>query len=274
MARLTREGCGRVAEAAGRHGVSVATAEALVDALARGGGTQAQFNIAELGGMGQWSRGGMVMVGDMFNNALRARVDALCADLSVLVTAGGLIEPEPSGSGLAGSGWPAELGASSSAGSQNDMRYAVFPGTRRLAVVQGGRMTVYDTGEHMIGGVSQAQSGDQILSFSSQLGTVRLTDLKVVSPVAAPVAAAAPAAPPAAAPAAPLARAVAASPAAAAATASAPPPAAEQPAAAASPAPAGSDPLATIERLAEFHGRGLLTDDEFAQKKAELLSRL
>ena len=32
--------------------------------------------------------------------------------------------------------------------------------------------------------------------------------------------------------------------------------------------------LATIERLSDLHQRGVLTDDEFAAKKAELLARL
>ncbi|MGH1570581.1 SHOCT domain-containing protein [Methylobacterium sp. P31] len=43
------------------------------------------------------------------------------------------------------------------------------------------------------------------------------------------------------------------------------------------PAPARSssdDVLATIERLAELHARGVLTDREFSDKKAELLARL
>ena len=34
------------------------------------------------------------------------------------------------------------------------------------------------------------------------------------------------------------------------------------------------DVLAKIEKLAELHGRGILTDEEFSAKKAELLSRL
>ena len=41
-------------------------------------------------------------------------------------------------------------------------------------------MTLYDTGDHRIGGVSQSQSGDQVLSFTSQLGTVKASDLPVV----------------------------------------------------------------------------------------------
>ena len=40
-------------------------------------------------------------------------------------------------------------------------------------------------------------------------------------------------------------------------------------------APAGHDAIINaIERLAGLHGKGILTDEEFAAKKAELLSRL
>jgi uncharacterized membrane protein len=35
-----------------------------------------------------------------------------------------------------------------------------------------------------------------------------------------------------------------------------------------------ADPVVLIERLAELYARGILTDEEFARKKAELLSRL
>ena len=55
-------------------------------AVHAGGGTMAQFSIPELGGSGQWMRGGMTMVGDMFDNALKARVDALCGELAQLLT--------------------------------------------------------------------------------------------------------------------------------------------------------------------------------------------
>jgi hypothetical protein len=43
------------------------------------------------------------------------------------------------------------------------------------------------------------------------------------------------------------------------------------------PAAAGGDAeaiLATIDRLGDLHQRGVLSDDEFAAKKAELLARL
>ena len=59
------------------------------------------------------------------------------------------------------------------------MRYACFPDARRVAVEQAGRVTIYDSGEHRINGVSQSQDGGQELSFSSQSGTVRASELPV-----------------------------------------------------------------------------------------------
>ena len=47
----------------------------------------AQFNLSEPGGSGQWMSGGMVMVGDVFNRGLKARVDSLCNDLAALLSA-------------------------------------------------------------------------------------------------------------------------------------------------------------------------------------------
>jgi membrane protease subunit (stomatin/prohibitin family) len=55
-------------------------------------------------------------------------------------------------------------------------------------------------------------------------------------------------------------------------------PAAHAPtAAAAAPAAAGIKPdevMATLEKLADLKAKGILTDDEFAAKKAELLKKL
>ena len=45
----------------------------------------AQFNHPEFAGSGQWMRGGMTMVSDMFNNSLKGRVDGLCSELSNVV---------------------------------------------------------------------------------------------------------------------------------------------------------------------------------------------
>jgi hypothetical protein len=165
-----------VADIAQRHGFSADAARAVAEALRRGGGSMAQFNHPELGGMGQWAAGGMLMIGDMFNHGLKARVDGLCRDLAAMPgPVPAAAEPAP------GHWWPGDLGTPSATGAQNEMRYACFPEQRRLAVMRDGRVRVYDTGEHRIGGFSQQQSGSQSLTFSSQTGLVRLEDLKEVS---------------------------------------------------------------------------------------------
>src|SRR2546426_1111211 len=82
MPQLTSEGQQKVTELAQRYGVSTEAVLTLLQALVHGHGTMAQFDHRELGGRGQWMPGGMVMVGDMFNQALKARVDGLCADLA------------------------------------------------------------------------------------------------------------------------------------------------------------------------------------------------
>ena len=65
MPNLTPDGLRIVAEIASRHGVSLEAAFAVLDSLALSNGAQAQFSHPDLGGMGQWSRGGMIMIGDM-----------------------------------------------------------------------------------------------------------------------------------------------------------------------------------------------------------------
>ena len=78
--------------------------------------------------------------------------------------------------------WPNGLGEPSATGSQNDLRYAYFSELRRLAVQKGGTTTLYDTGDHRIGGVAQRQqNGDGGATFTSQSGDVQLDDLNVVS---------------------------------------------------------------------------------------------
>jgi hypothetical protein len=171
-----------MAEAAGalatRYGVSVEAVEVLREALRRGGGRQAQFSHKDLGGMGQWQAGGMTQVGDMFNTALKDKVDALCTALAQ----SDLDSPAPSpmAADSPTQWWPDGLGRPSSTGSQNGMHYACFPDARRVAIQQSGVVTIYDSGDHRISGVSQSQSTTQILSFSSQEGTISALDLPVV----------------------------------------------------------------------------------------------
>src|SRR5436305_97069 len=70
---------------ASQHGFSLEAVQTLWRSLVAGGGTMAQFRHPEFGGIGQWTQGGMIMIGDMFNHALKARVDSLCSELAHLV---------------------------------------------------------------------------------------------------------------------------------------------------------------------------------------------
>jgi Short C-terminal domain len=46
---------------------------------------------------------------------------------------------------------------------------------------------------------------------------------------------------------------------------------AEQPAPAAAPAPAGDPSIDELTKIAQLHDQGILTDEEFAAKKAQIL---
>ena len=76
--------------------------------------------------------------------------------------------------------WPDGLGQPASSGGQNGTRYAFFPDHRRLAVERDGKVTLYDSGDHRIGGVSQEQGGGGTLAFTSQHGEVTLDRMKRV----------------------------------------------------------------------------------------------
>jgi hypothetical protein len=172
-----------IAHIAQRHGISEGAALALYDAIRRGGGGQAQFSHPDLGGMGQWSRGGMTQIGDMFNNRLKAQVAAACQDLALLPAGEGAedtISDRPPMRSGADNWWPAELGSPASSGAQNTMRYACFPERRRLAIERNGKVTVFDTGHYRLTGFSQQQSTTEDLVFSGPDGTVRTDSFRIV----------------------------------------------------------------------------------------------
>ncbi len=192
MQTLTKPSRQAVDDLARRYGVSTDAVLTLAEALALGNGTMAQFQHPDLGGSGQWMSGGMTMVGDMFNQGLKAKVDGLCNDLTRLMTdrpftaPGGVPQDQWQGGlppvrGGSGSWWPAGLGSPSSSGGQNDVRYAYFADAKRLAVDENGKVTVYDTGDHQISGVSQQQGSNSSLKFTSQNGSVDVSSLRVVS---------------------------------------------------------------------------------------------
>jgi putative oligomerization/nucleic acid binding protein len=276
MRKLTPEGEKLIEDIARRHQVSVDAVKAMLEALVRGGGTMAQFSHPEFGGSGQWLAGGMTMVGDMFNNALKAKVDGLASELSALLAnepaSGAVFAPafqsqSQSGAGSSGASifagsasqrvsdwWPVDLGAPASVGAQNETRYAYFPEKRRLALYRGGRVEILDTGEHVISGFGQQQGGGDSLTLSSQLGTVTLDKLRrIEAEGSAPPPSARPSDFPGTGPAAI--------------------PAAEPPRSSGQP----SDPaaiLSLLEKLGELRDKGVISADEFAAKKTELLSRL
>jgi hypothetical protein len=74
--------------------------------------------------------------------------------------------------------WPDDLGQPNTSGGQNDVKYAFFSDKHRLAVQKNGKLTVYDSGDHRISGVSQQQGSNHSLVFTSQHGTVNVDELE------------------------------------------------------------------------------------------------
>jgi hypothetical protein len=260
-ATITPEAENAIADIAQRYGLSRESVLAMLFAVSAGGGSMAQFSIPELGGSGQWMRGGMTMVGNMFDNALKARVDGLCGELAQLLATTPVFPTSTTDHQVgftSASWWPADLGVPSASGGQNDARYAIFPSTRRLAIHIDGVTKVFDTGKHRIGGVQQQQgAGYGSVSFTSQFGTFdvsRLPELGVRQVAETPTAAPAPGHQADEAP------------------RSTPQAQAAEPGSGASGDSTAI--VAAIESLAGLHRRGIVSDEEFATKKAELLGRL
>jgi hypothetical protein len=223
--------------------------------------------------MGQWSQQGMIMIGDMFNSGLKARVDSLCRELSARLsrtqdfpTSTTQVQSQSQGHNGASvstavsgpSWWPSELGTPASSGAQNGLRYAYFPGPRCLVINDQGKITLYDTGEHQISGISQQQGGDQSITFTSQLGVVPLYDLPLLRFEAEDQDPR-------------LFETTSRSPQVVATVSVGPDRQVDKPHPVGTPA---DEVPALIERLAELHRKGVLTEEEFTAKRAELLSRL
>ena len=287
MQRLTDQGWQKILELSQRYGVSTDAVMSMLQSVMNGNGTMAQFNHPELGGGGQWMQGGMTMVGDMFNYGLKSKVDGLCTELSQLLAQQPFVPPPasnqsqwqggqqqggggpvslfvPGPGGGYGSWWPAELGSPNGSGGQNNVRYAYFSNARRLAVEVNGHVTVYDTLDHQIGGVSQQQGYGGSVTLSSQYGTVDIANLPVVS-----VDGVAPQAP---------AQNYVPQNAPQSSTSNFVPSFAPEPQPYNPPTYSNNsqeaDIFAKIERLAELQQKGILSQEEYVSKKAELLSRI
>ncbi len=282
MKQLTPEGQQIINNIAQRYNFSPDAVFSMLQSVINGNGSMAQFNHPEFGGSGQWMRGGMIMLGDMFNNGLKNSVGGLCQELSNLIANqpgliqsgsfqsqnqgtqqqsnyGGGNQQQQNGSGPMGAvslfvpapagssenWWPAGLQFPNSTGAQNNVRYAYFATIRRLAIEANGHVTLYDTLDHQIGGFSQQQSVGGSITFTSQYGLVDVKTLPIISIDNAPVQT-------------PV-----------------------QHDSSFQPSPVNStnahleaDIFAAIEKLATLKDKGILTDAEYGAKKAELLARL
>jgi hypothetical protein len=245
MKQLTAQGQQIINNIAQRTGFSSDAVLSLLQSVINGNGSMAQFSHSEFGGSGQWMRGGMIMLGDMFNNNLKNRVGNLCQELAELIASQpNLFQIESIAAQQQNNWWPTGLQFPTSTGSQNSMRYAYFATIHRLAIDINGQVSLYDTLNHHIGGFSQQQSGSSSVTFTSQYGVVDVTSLPLISvnnvPVQTPHLNQNP---------------VQAQPSSGAMTQEA-------------------DIFAAISKLAELKDKGILTDAEYSSKKAELLARL
>lgn len=179
MQKLTDIGENFVNELSSRYGLSHDAIMHMLISVNNGGCSMAQFNCPELGGSGQWMRGGMTMVGDMFNGGLKMTVDNLCNELANFLANNQVFPVIPAGTPGSSQWWPSHLGQPFSSGAQNNIRYALFP--NRLAVELNGQVSIYDTLDHNIGGVSQQQGSNDSLTFSSQWGNIHISSLPLIS---------------------------------------------------------------------------------------------
>lgn len=287
MRQLSPQGQQTLNDIAQRHGFGFDATLSMLESVINGNGSMAQFNHPEFSGSGQWMRGGMTMVSDMFNNYLKGRVDNLCSELSNLIanqpdllrsgsfqsqsqggSAYNQIQANHAGDGVQSMG---DNGSQVSGFGANCLFVPPAPGTsgdwwpadlrwpnstgaqnnvRYAYFAQARRLAI-----EVHGSVTVYDTMDhQIGGFSQQQsagGTLSFSSQYGLIDVASlPVITRDGMAVPAPAP---LSGGV-------------------QPN---NPPDAGSpDIFAAIERLAGLHAKGLLTDTEFSTKKAELLARL
>lgn len=278
MSRQTPAAQPHIDTLAQRHAFSETAIAHLLTAVADGQTQMAEFDHPDFGGPGMWMAGGMLMLSRPNDHRLKARVEALCEELGALLRAEpGLVENTSirrstvaavsqsqsqhssgtpshdnarhratSAARSADSGWPSALGTPNVTGAQNGLSYAWSADTARLAIDDGATITLYDTGDHQINGVSQQQSDAHgSLTLTSQHGAVVLSDLPTIDTATA--GADRPTHPPES-----------------ASTSSRTP----------APDHGHDDIFTAIERLGELRARDLITEDEFSAKKTELLARL
>lgn len=169
-------------EIAAKYDLSPTVVQHVAQAIALGNGQQAQFNDPELGGMGQWMPG-MLMIGDAFNYTLKAKVDALCHELAQAFRDGDLRGFSTYQEMSQSKWWSLDLENPSISGGQNTLKYVYFREKHRLIVSLNQHETIYDTSPHIIIGVSQQQANNRMmLIFQTQSGqTMTVADFKRIN---------------------------------------------------------------------------------------------
>jgi hypothetical protein len=298
MRQLSPQGQQTLNDIAQRHGFSFDATLSMLESVINGNGSMAQFNHPEFSGSGQWMRGGMTMVSDMFNNHLKNRVDNLCSELANLTAnqpdllRSGSFQSQSQGGGnnnpiqsnFSGGGTQSQSsnGWASNSNGNNSLFVPPAPGTsgdwwpadlrwpnstgaqnnvRYAYFAQAQRLAIEVHGSVTVYDTLDHQIGGFSQQQSSGGSLSFSSQYGLIDVASLPVVSRDGMAPlPAPAP----------MQAPAPFQNSAPSPSAPFPAAEAG----SSDIFAAIERLASLHAKGVLTDAEYGSKKAELLARL
>ncbi|MBK7955776.1 MAG: SHOCT domain-containing protein [Candidatus Accumulibacter sp.] len=291
MRQLSSSGQQAINEIAQRHGFSANAVLSMLESVINGNGSMAQFSHPEFSGSGQWMRGGMIMVSDLFDNYLKGRIDGLCNELSKLIAdqpdliRSGSFQSQSQGgpggydagqlqSNFAGAqqaGSSGQLAAVSlfvppAPGTSGDWWPADLHAPNSTGAQNGVRYAYFAQAQRLAidvgGAVTVYDTLDhRIAGFSQQQsvgGTLSFSSQYGLIDVASlPVVFSSTGQPPRS-----PATLPSPSPANSRSQGSAPPPGRDQ------------DVFATIERLADLKAKGILSDEEFSAKKTELLSRI
>ncbi|MCY7351317.1 MAG: hypothetical protein LH606_11720 [Cytophagaceae bacterium] len=161
-----------------RHGFSPELAQTLLSELQRSRGRQVTFNDPALGGVGQW-RGGILLIGDMMNHGLKAKVSAFLNDLAAHAHASPVDSIRTARRAeRAASAFQAQASGQREAGfsmTQNGVSYK-YSANRNELIVNG--TDVYDTtGLRVMGISSIQQNGQGVLVLRTDQGEKQISDL-------------------------------------------------------------------------------------------------
>ncbi|MES1930760.1 hypothetical protein SADO_15969 [Salinisphaera dokdonensis CL-ES53] len=181
----------RLAALAEQYGFSEAAVRHLFEAVTEGGGDMAMFDHDEFHGPGQWMRGGLIMTTTPGDRVLNNAIESLCNRLSALLRAQ-QVQEQPGRKRISPTArawdtsaaprqrwWPAEWGDPVATGQADDLAYAFFDDAARLAIQHGHDVDLYKTADHHITGISQAQQGPTgSLVFTTPFGELELAQLE------------------------------------------------------------------------------------------------